>query len=262
MSSLLNPTQPKRERPKAPKQEGSSLFQFSTAAGEIKEIDGESHEFGLEIVPLGDTVPTKTVFRTADKKCFIIGIDPDDEGQLDDIYDRIKDKAKMWSQPGQSLERAVPVALPEELKQASLAGMDVLYPSLVDGNQNVRTNTYKLKAFKQNSIRAHFRKIKQAAEAQIQAYAESPIDHMPDHMPEQMFNRELLKYGKPVSIPAGLHNALVYGQSDLLHSLGEQKRLELVSVEIGIKRLAAEVHLFFSFFLFFPSSFTRKNNID
>lgn len=45
-----------------------------------------------------------------------------------------------------------------------------------------------------------------------------------------------------MSIPADLHNALVYGQTDMLHSLGEQKQLELVSIDIGIKRLASEVH--------------------
>jgi len=45
-----------------------------------------------------------------------------------------------------------------------------------------------------------------------------------------------------VSIPAGLHKALVYGQIDVFHSLGEQKRLELIFIDIEIRRLASDVH--------------------
>lgn len=45
-----------------------------------------------------------------------------------------------------------------------------------------------------------------------------------------------------MSIPAGLQSARVYGQTDMLYSLGEQKQLELVSIEIVIKRLASKVH--------------------
>ncbi len=58
--------------------------------------------------------PTRTAFKTKDGKCFIIEIDPDSGEQVDEIFERIKDKAKIWAQPGQSLEAAAPVALPEE----------------------------------------------------------------------------------------------------------------------------------------------------